>query len=88
MEIGIAVSILIYIEIVFGVPGLGRLSLTSLDGSRGYDRPLIVAVVLFIGIAVFGINLLVDLLYPVIDPRVRQIGQAAPGRAAPSSPTA
>jgi peptide/nickel transport system permease protein len=86
MEAGTAVTILIYIEIVFGLPGLGRLSLISLNGDRGYDRPLIAAVVLFIGIAVFGINLLVDLLYPFVDRRVGQI-RRAPRRPAPSSPT-
>jgi hypothetical protein len=53
---------------------------------RGYDRPLIAAVVLFIGIAVFGINLLVDLLYPFIDRRVGQISRV-PRHAAPSSPS-
>jgi peptide/nickel transport system permease protein len=86
MEAGTAVTMLVYIEVVFAIPGLGRLSLTSLDGTRGYDRPLIAAVVLFIGIAVFGINLLVDLLYPFIDRRVGQISRA-PRRAAPSSPS-
>jgi peptide/nickel transport system permease protein len=86
MEVGTAVTILIYIEVVFGMPGLGRLSLVSLNGDRGYDRPLISAVVLFIGIAVFGTNLLVDLLYPFVDRRVGQI-RHAPRRAAPSSPT-
>ena len=85
MEAGTAVTILVYIEIVFGLPGLGRLSLIALNGNTGYDRPLIAAVVLFIGIAVFGLDLLVDLLYPVVDRRVAQL--RAPRRFAPSSPT-
>ncbi len=85
MEVGTAVTILVYIEIVFGLPGLGRLSLIALNGDRGYDRPLLAAVVLLIGIAVFGMNLLVDLVYPLVDRRVGQI--RAPRRAAPSSPT-
>ncbi len=87
MEAGTALSILIYIEVVFGLPGLGRMSLDAFNGERGYDRPVIAAVVLFVGIAVFGINLLVDLLYPVIDRRVGRI-RRAPRRVAPSSPTA
>lgn len=74
MEAGMAVSVLLYIEVVFGINGLGRLSLTAFSGEIGYDRPLIAAIVLFIGVAIIGLNLLVDLLYPVIDRRVG-IGQ-------------
>jgi peptide/nickel transport system permease protein len=85
MEAGTAVTILVYIEIVFGLPGLGRLSVVALNGTTGYDRPVIAAVVLFIGIAVFGLNLLVDLLYPLVDKRVARL--QAPRRFAPSSPT-
>jgi peptide/nickel transport system permease protein len=82
MEIGTAVSILIYIEVVFSLPGLGRLSLFALNATQGYDRPIVAAVVLVIGIAVFGANLVVDLLYPLIDPRVGTAGRA-PRRFAP-----
>jgi peptide/nickel transport system permease protein len=70
MEAGMAVSVLLYIEVVFGINGLGRVSLTAFSGDVGYDRQLIAALVLFIGIAIIGLNLLVDLLYPLIDPRV------------------
>jgi len=70
MEAGMAVSVLLYIEVVFGIPGLGRLSLTAFSGEVGYDRPMILAIVLFIGMAIIGLNLVVDLLYPVIDRRV------------------
>jgi peptide/nickel transport system permease protein len=74
MEAGTAIGVLIYIEIVFGLPGIGRLSVAALNGDAGYDRPMIAAIVLFVGIAVFGINLLVDLLYPLVDRRVGQAG--------------
>jgi peptide/nickel transport system permease protein len=74
MEAGMAVSVLLYIEVVFGIFGLGRLSLNAFSGDVGYDRPVIAAVVLFIGIAIIGLNLIVDLLYPVIDRRVA-VGQ-------------
>jgi peptide/nickel transport system permease protein len=70
MEAGMAVSVLLYIEVVYGIGGLGRLSLTAFSGEVGYDRPMIAAIVLVIGIAIIGLNLIVDLLYPVIDPRV------------------
>ena len=74
MEAGMAVSVLLYIEVVFGINGLGRLSLTAFSGEIGYDRPVIAAIVLFVGIAVIGLNLIVDLLYPVVDRRVA-VGQ-------------
>lgn len=74
MEAGMAVSVLLYIEVVFGIGGLGRLSLSAFSGEIGYDRPVIVAIVLVVGIGVIGLNLLVDLLYPVVDRRVT-IGQ-------------
>jgi peptide/nickel transport system permease protein len=70
MEAGMAVTVLLYIEVVYGINGLGRLSLDAFSGDAGYDRPMIVGIVLFIGIAIIGLNLIVDLLYPVIDPRV------------------
>jgi peptide/nickel transport system permease protein len=70
MEAGMAVSVLLYIEVVFGIAGLGRLSLVAFSGDVGYDRPVIAAIVLVVGIAIIGLNLLVDLIYPLIDPRV------------------
>ena len=70
-----AVSALLYIEVVFGINGLGRLSLTAFSGDAGYSLPLIAALVLFLGIGIIGLNLVVDLLYPLIDPRVG-IGQS------------
>jgi peptide/nickel transport system permease protein len=87
MEIGTAVSILVYIEVVFSLPGLGRLSLFALNGNQGYDRPLIAGVVFVIAIAVFGANLIVDLLYPLIDKRVATAGRV-PRRFAPGGVSA
>jgi len=78
MEAGMAVSVLLYIEVVFGINGLGRLSLTAFSGDIGYDRPVIAAIVLFIGVAIIGLNLIVDLLYPLIDRRVT-VGQERRG---------
>jgi len=78
MEAGMAVSVLLYIEVVFAIGGLGRLSLQAFSGDIGYDRPVILAIVLFIGIAIIGLNLIVDLLYPVIDRRV-SVGQERRG---------
>lgn len=58
----------IIIESVFGLPGLGRLALTAVTG---HDTPTIQAVVLLIGAGVLMVSLLVDLLYAVVNPRIR-----------------
>lgn len=55
-------------ESVFNLPGLGRL---ALGGVRDYDLPLIVGTTLFAATIVIAMNLIVDLVYAVIDPRVR-----------------
>jgi ABC-type dipeptide/oligopeptide/nickel transport system permease component len=58
----------IVIEYIFSVPGLGQLFVTSLT-SRDY--PLIMGVALFYATIILLFNLVVDLSYSVIDPRVR-----------------
>ncbi len=55
-------------ERIFGWPGLGQL---TLDSALSRDYPVLLGIVLFVGAAVATINLAVDLLYPVIDPRVQ-----------------
>jgi len=55
-------------EQIFGLPGLGRLSLGAALNS---DLPLIVGTVMVAATFVIVANLIVDLLYAVIDPRVR-----------------
>lgn len=57
----------VIVERVFGWPGLGQL---TLDSALSRDYPVLLGVVLLIAVAVIGINLLVDLLYPLVDPRV------------------
>lgn len=56
------------IETVFAMPGLGTLMITSV---RMKDTPMVMASVLFVAIAVSLVNLLVDLLYSYIDPRIK-----------------
>jgi len=58
----------IIIENVFSLPGIGKL-ITSSITSR--DLPLIQALVLYLSIIVVITNMIVDLLYGVIDPRIR-----------------
>ncbi len=56
------------VESLFGIPGLGQLIVNSI-GRRDYQ--VIVAIVLFIALVNVVISLVVDLLYGVVDPRVR-----------------
>lgn len=58
----------IVVEIVFSIPGVGRLLIESV-GRRDY--PVIQGVVLYIAFAYVLANLLVDMTYAVIDPRIR-----------------
>ena len=56
-------------ETVFGWPGLGRLAVQSVFGT---DFPVISAIVMFATAGYLGMNLLVDILYGILDPRIRQ----------------
>ena len=56
------------VESIFGIPGVGALTLTAL-GQRDY--PIIMAVVLMTAVAYITLNLIVDILYHFIDPRIR-----------------
>ena len=55
-------------ETVFAWPGLGRL---GVQAALGRDYPLVMAITLFISAAVVVVNLLIDMLYLWIDPRIR-----------------
>jgi peptide/nickel transport system permease protein len=55
-------------ETVFAWPGLGRL---GVQAALGRDYPLVMAITLFISAAVVTVNLLMDLVYLWIDPRIR-----------------
>jgi peptide/nickel transport system permease protein len=70
--IGITFAVLmggaIAVESVFNLPGIGRLLISAVARR---DYPLIQGIVLFTSIAFIVINLLVDILYSLVDPRVR-----------------
>jgi peptide/nickel transport system permease protein len=68
MSIGFILGGLILTEIVFSYPGLGFQLVRSVST---HDYPLMQALFLFITVAVLGANLIVDLLYVRLDPRVR-----------------
>ena len=64
------------VELFFGIPGVGLLAIESLFAR---DYPIIMAVVL-IGTTLFVMaNLLVDLAYPLLDPRIRLGGSSFGG---------
>ncbi|MFG1922019.1 ABC transporter permease [Cryptosporangium sp. NPDC048952] len=58
----------VVVENIFAIPGLGRLLFDAV-GRRDYD--VIQGVVLFVGLFIIVVNLLVDLLYALVDPRVK-----------------
>ena len=68
LNIGFVVSGAITVETVFSWPGLGLL---TYDALRGPDIPLLQALFLLFSLSVIAVNLVADLLYGVIDPRVR-----------------
>ncbi|TIX08907.1 MAG: ABC transporter permease, partial [Mesorhizobium sp.] len=57
----------VVIESVFAVPGLGRL---AQEAVAGRDTPLLLGIILTSAVLVIVINLLVDLAYALLDPRV------------------
>ncbi|MER7935449.1 ABC transporter permease [Streptomyces sp. NPDC093272] len=68
MDLGALIGGAILTESTFNLPGLGR---AVLDAIRNQDLPIILGVTLITSLAVLIANLVVDILYAVIDPRVR-----------------
>ncbi|OLB77085.1 MAG: peptide ABC transporter [Actinobacteria bacterium 13_2_20CM_2_71_6] len=68
LQLGVLISGAVVTEQIFVLPGFGKL---TLDAVFTRDYPMIQGVVLVTTTAYIGINLLVDLLYSVIDPRIR-----------------
>jgi peptide/nickel transport system permease protein len=68
MDIGIALGGAIFTESIFGLQGLGKLVVVAYGT---FDLPTIQGVVVFATICIIVFNLLVDLLYAWIDPRIR-----------------
>jgi peptide/nickel transport system permease protein len=58
----------VIIENVFALPGLGTMLVNSI---LARDYPIVQALTLIFGVAVIAINLLTDLAYAELDPRVR-----------------
>jgi peptide/nickel transport system permease protein len=69
LSFGAVVTSGIVIESMFGLPGLGRVLTQAIQAN---DFMVIYGVVLFITIAVATLMAVVELLYPLLDPRIRQ----------------
>ncbi|MCO5221075.1 MAG: ABC transporter permease [Thermomicrobiales bacterium] len=68
LQLGFLLGGAVVVEEVFAVPGVGRLLIYGI-GNRDY--PLIQGVVMIFAISFIVINLVVDLLYSILDPRIR-----------------
>ena len=68
LQLPILVGGSVIMENIFNLPGLGRLMVQALSDR---DYPVVSGINLFFATGVVGINLLIDLVYAVLDPRIR-----------------
>jgi peptide/nickel transport system permease protein len=68
LQLGALLAGSIVLENVFYLPGLGRLALGAISAR---DLPVVQGVVLFVAVTVVTVNFVVDLVYAVLDPRIR-----------------
>jgi peptide/nickel transport system permease protein len=73
LELGSTIAFAVVTESVFAWPGMGKLIIDSINV---LDRPVIVAYLMMIVLLFIVINLVVDILYMVLDPRVRLAGKS------------
>jgi peptide/nickel transport system permease protein len=69
LQLGVMLGGTVITEAVFNLPGMGQLLLSSVERR---DYPVVQAEVLYIVLVVAAINIFVDVLYGVLDPRVRR----------------
>lgn len=70
LQLGALLSGAMVTEVIFSWPGIGRLTLQAIN-SRDY--PLVQGCFLAIAVTYIAVNLLTDLLYTVVDPRIREV---------------
>ena len=68
LQLPIVVGGAVIIENIFNLPGLGQLMVIALTER---DYPVVSGINLFFAVTVLAVNLMIDLLYPYLDPRVR-----------------
>lgn len=74
LEFGSVIAFAIVTETIFAWPGTGKLIIESINS---LDRPVIVAYLMVIVMMFVTINLIVDITYSILDPRIRLGGAAA-----------
>ena len=72
LEFGQVMAFAVVTETVFSWPGMGKL---LIDSIINLDRPVVVAYLLLIVFFLVMLNLVVDIIYTVLDPRVRLDGR-------------
>ena len=60
---------MVVVEVVFAIPGIGA---TIVDATLRRDFPVVQGVVLAMVVTVIVVNLIADMLYSVLDPRIAQ----------------
>jgi peptide/nickel transport system permease protein len=68
MDIGLGLGGAVFTETVYGLPGLGKTAITAING---VDLPVLQGIVVFSTTMIIFFNLMVDLFYAWIDPRIR-----------------
>ncbi len=68
MDLGLAFGTAVFIEQTFSLPGIGS---GLLNASNRLDLPVIVGIVIAVALIVIGLNLVVDIVYGLLDPRIR-----------------
>jgi peptide/nickel transport system permease protein len=68
LDLGVLLGGAIFTETVFGLPGLGK---TAIERLEGFDLPVVMGIIVFSTMAIIVVNLIVDILYAWVDPRIR-----------------
>jgi peptide/nickel transport system permease protein len=74
LEFGSLVAFSVVTETIFAWPGMGKLLLESI---QRLDRPVIVAYIMVVVVLFVLVNLIVDIVYSLLDPRLRINGNKA-----------
>ena len=68
LSIGLLVTGAFFIEQIFNIPGIGQQTITSINNR---DYPVIQATTVLLAVAVVVGNLISDVLYSIVDPRIK-----------------
>jgi peptide/nickel transport system permease protein len=71
VDVAVIITAAIYVETVFGLPGLGTVVVNNVSGQYGYDLPTLNGIVVLMVVAITIVNLLADVTVRALDPRTR-----------------